>query len=166
MIKKCKTCGRPLRDPKFDTCFDCSKKSREKIDKLPDDYLSRGYFDEKGNLYCELITTTAEKLAEDFGQSRPQLKNHQLRRFYNHIKMAENQLNMLQDFPRIQVKIQKLKPFAAEAAGGESAKVPKIFYDFINKNLDLVKDEKSFREGFLEHFQAVVAYFKFRFPRQ
>ena len=45
--KKCK-CGKPIKNPKFDNCFDCSTNKREgstTSSKIPDSYLKDGYFD-------------------------------------------------------------------------------------------------------------------------
>ncbi|MFN3467312.1 MAG: type III-A CRISPR-associated protein Csm2 [Candidatus Brocadiales bacterium] len=162
MIKKCKSCGRPLRDPKYDVCYDCSQKNKEKWNKLPDNYLSKGYFDSNDNLHCELLTTTAEELAQSFGNA--QLESHQLRRFFNHTKATEAQLDIYKNFDRIRARVQKLVPFAAEAVGKKKA--PPVFYDFIKKNVNCIQDTKSFQEGFLEHFQAIVAYFSYHFRKQ
>jgi len=165
--KKCR-CGKPIRDPKFDTCYDCSQRRQGGGDRatqrLTDEYLKGGYFDVSGNIYEDLLTTMADQIAQMFAKAYPKLKNHQLRRFYQHTRAAENKLRMTSDWPSTNVDIKKLKSFVAEAKGKD--KVPEVFYDFINRNIDWVKDEKSFLQGFLEHFQAVVAYFTFHHPKK
>jgi CRISPR-associated protein Csm2 len=156
-------CGRRLKDDKFDYCYDCNQKIKNAKAALPENYLSKGYFDEKGHLYVELVTSTAEQVAKAMGNDNPALTNSQLRRFFGHARAADNRLNMDEDFNSVNIDIQKLRPFVAEARG--KGKVPKSFYDFIDKNLELVKDLKSFKKGFMEHFQAVVAYFYYHFPK-
>lgn len=164
--KKCKVCEKPLKpDSRFDTCFECSKKGRETgtdSGALPADYLSKlaqGYFDQNGCLWEEFVTTLADKIAFSFGKS---LNNHQLRRFYGHAKTAENRLKMTKDWPAVNVDIKKLSSFAAEAKGKN--KIPESFFAFLDKNVKAIKDEKDF-DAFLEHFQAVVAYFTYHYPR-
>lgn len=167
--KRCK-CGNPIKDPKHDTCYSCFQKGRAgspgvsiSNSKIPENYLKDGYFDKDSCLYETLLTTTADQIALLFSSSYPKLKNHQLRRFYQHARAAENKLNMTHDWPCVNVDIKKLKAFVAEAKG--KGKVSEVFYEFINKNIDNIRDEKSFTRGFLEHFQAVVAYFTYYNPK-
>lgn len=151
--KKCK-CGKPIKNPKFDTCYDCSQKMKGgRISGLPEGYLSGCYFDENGVIHEELVSDVADSVAASFKG----LKNHQIRRFYQHVRDASNKLQMTGDWQSVNIDIKKLGAFAAEARG--KGKVVESFYQFIVKNLECVKDEKSFTKGFLEHFQAVVAYF-------
>lgn len=167
--KKCK-CGNPIKDPKFDTCYNCSQKGRSvssgnsmSNSRIPADYLKDGYFDKNHCLFEAFLTTTADQIANSFSNGYPKLKNHQLRRFYQHARAAENKLNMTHDWPCVNVDIKKLRAFVAEAKG--KGKVPQEFYEFINKNIENIVDEKSFLKGFLEHFQAVVAYFTYYNPK-
>ena len=45
--------------------------------------------------------------------------------------------------------------------------VPEEFQQFINRNVELaVEDEQSFRRGFLQHFESVLAYFVYFFHEQ
>lgn len=169
-MKKCK-CGNPIKDPqKYDTCYSCFQKERDgssgsiKTNQgIPINYLKDGYFDKNNCLHENLLTTTAEQIASAFSCSYPKLKNHQLRRFYQHARAAENRLNMTHDWPCVNGDIKKLKAFVAEAKG--KGKVSEVFYEFININIDNIKDEKSFLQGFLEHFQAIVAYFTYYNPK-
>ncbi len=160
-MKKCK-CGNTIKDQKHDICYNCFQKGREGSG-IPENYLKDGYFDKDNCLFEELVTTTANQIAMSFSTSYPKLKNHQLRRFYQHARAAENRLSMTHDWPSVNIDIKKLKPFVAEAKG--KGKVPEVFYDFICRNIDNIIDEKSFMQGFLAHFQAVVAYFTYYNPK-
>ncbi len=71
---------------------------------------------------------------------------------------------MVRDFGAVNADIKRLVPFAKDGVGKN--KVPREFLEFIERNVQLVKDEKSFVKGFIEHFQAVVANFSYKFPRQ
>lgn len=167
MKKKCRKCGKPLKDDsRFDTCFECGQKDKRENDScsvgLPPEYISKlekGYFDANGYLWEDFITTMASKIAKSFNG----LKNHQLRRFYGHAKAAENRLRMTGDWDAVNVDIKKLSSFASEAKG--KIKIPQSFYDFIDKNIKSISSKKDFEQGFMEHFQAVVAYFTYHYPK-
>jgi CRISPR-associated protein Csm2 len=150
--KRCK-CGNLIKNIKFDTCYDCSQK-RTGGAGLPEGYLEKGYFKERDILFDDLVTETADNIARSLKKN--DLKNHQLRRFYNHVRDAGNKLNMTRDWLSVNIDVKKLKAFAAEAKG--KGKIQDAFFQFISKNIDCVTDEKSFIKGFLPHFEAVVAY--------
>jgi CRISPR-associated protein Csm2 len=167
MKKKCKVCGKPLKDDsRFDTCFDCGQKNKKgggggDLDSLPPEYitkLEKGYFDSGGCLWEEFLTKFADKIAKSFRG----LKNHQLRRFYGHIKAADNRLRMTEDWRCVNLDIKKLLSFVSEAKGKD--KVPESFYKFIDANINKIKEQKDF-EAFVEHFQAIVAYFTYHYPK-
>jgi CRISPR-associated protein Csm2 len=114
------------------------------------------YFDQDGVLRTEYVTTLAEDIAKELGYSRPRMAMHQLRAFYNHVKRQENAINNGRPFREVLPEISKLKPIASERESKE--KIPEPFKEFIDRNVDKSKDEKAFLRGFVEHFQAVVAY--------
>jgi CRISPR type III-A-associated protein Csm2 len=164
--KTCRDCGKPLKNDRFDTRFDCSQKRKrgegERMESLPPEYAARiehGFFDEKGSLWEEFITTMASAVAKSFGRG---LKNHQLRRFYGHAKDAENRLRNTKDWASVNLDIKKLSPFASEAKG--KGKIPNAFYEFIEKNVSAVKSQRDFQQGFIPHFEAVVAFFTYHYP--
>lgn len=172
MKKICYTCKKEFvpKESHHKVCSDCNRKryetggpSEKGFTKLPKGYLNDGYFDANDCLHEALLTEVADKIALSFSTANPKLKNHQLRRFYHHVRSAENKLNMTHDWSCVNVDVKKLKSFVAEAKGKQ--KVPEVFYEFINRNIDNIKDEKSFRHGFLEHFQAVIAYFTYYNPK-
>ena len=124
--------------------------------------LSNGYFDSNGCLWEDFLTSSASDIAKSFGTGRVKLKNHQLRRFYGHAKAAENRLLMTGDWNCVNLDVKKLSSFASEAKGKD--KVPDSFYEFIEQNVKQIKSQKDF-QGFMEHFQAVVAYFIYHYPK-
>lgn len=134
--------------------------------RLPADYLSGGYLDDKNNLKERYIARNgdADQIARELGNAKPAMTNHQLRRFYSHVRAAENKLRMTDNFPSVLIDLKKLDPFVAEAKG--KGKIPDLFYTFMIRNLETVKTKKDFTDGFLEHFQAVVAYFTFHHPKK
>lgn len=157
--RKCESCGRTFvpREPHHRTCPDCFRKDRSTAS--PGQVFTTGYpdyFDSDGVLKCEYLTDLAEKIAHAFGAARPKLTTHQLRAFYQHVKRQQAALKNRRPFREVLVEVCKLKPFVAERA--EKEKVPEEFREFISRNVDKVKDQRTFLEGFVEHFQAVVAY--------
>ncbi len=160
-IKKCRKCGKPLSNPKFDLCKQCAdvnKKKDNDTHNLPEGYLNKlqkGYFDTTNCLHEDFITTFADKIAQSFKG----LKNHQLRRFYNHVKAAETRLKMTNDWNCVNLDIKKLCSFVAEAKG-KGNKIPENFYQFIDKNIKKIDSQRDF-EAFVTHFEAVVGYFAY-----
>lgn len=157
---KCRDCGKPFtpREPHHKLCPDCIRKNRPvssgRTTAFPQGYPD--YFDADGVLKPEYVTTLAENIARELGQARPRMTMHQLRAFYDHVKRQENALKNHRPFKEVLVEISKLKAIASERASKE--KIPDYFRDFIDRNVDKSKDEDAFLKGFVEHFQAVVAY--------
>lgn len=160
---KCVECGKPFqpREPQHKRCSDCMRKGRpggmggrSSGASFPEGYPD--YFGADGLLKPEFVTTLAEEIAGKLGDERPKMTMNQLRSFYGHVKLQEGALEQGRPFNAVMLEINKLKPFANERASKD--KVPWYFEQFIARNVDKVKDQKSFQEGFVEHFQAVVAY--------
>ncbi|MBM7865799.1 type III-A CRISPR-associated protein Csm2 [Heliobacterium gestii] len=137
--------------------------------RLPEDYLIHGYFDANSNLREVLIIAHAKACAGVFGHyanGRKRLKNSQLRRFFNHARALEMKLIQMGEdhFPAIRLDILKLLPMALYANSRE--KVPDRFVTFMEKNVERIHTIRDFREGFLPHFEAVVAYFYYMYPKE
>lgn len=163
-------CGKPKK-VEFPTCWSCSQKHKSAgaskgCTGLAADYLEKGYFDERGNLFQRYIIRgcDADDIALQLGSGHPAMTNHQLRRFYGHVRAADNRLNTTGDFSAVHGDLIRLEPLVSEARG--KGKVPQLFYDFLLRNLTEVKTGRDFTKGFLEHFQAVVAYFTYHHPKK
>jgi len=123
------------------------------------DYLRGGYLDARDNARPELITTEAQLVAEELARGR--LNYSQIRRFFRKIRFLESRLDAGLPFDDIRAQIASLSPAAADAVNRKVA--PQVFRTFIDKNVHLSQQgERSFRHGFVQHFQSVVCYF----PRQ
>ncbi len=170
---KCETCGKVIvpGDPQYTVCGDCYQKEEPRGEgqqkqgaaDFAEDYPD--YFDEQGVLKCVYVTTGAEYIAARLGAERnPPMTMHQLRAFYQHVRLQEDALNNQCSFREVRKQLCALKPIARERA--EKKKIPHYFESFISRNVDKVvanaDDENAFRDsfvkGFVEHFQAVVAY--------
>ncbi|VUZ84399.1 hypothetical protein MELA_00770, partial [Candidatus Methylomirabilis lanthanidiphila] len=131
---------------------------------LPDGYLNRGYFDEKGNIFHDLVTTKPEEIAKGLGAGG--VTSTQLRRFYTKAKAVEQRVDSGESFDSVVGRILELKQHAANAVGRAQGRDEQagleLLKKFIDRNVDLaVKGKEAFRKGFLLHFQGVVAYFKY-----
>jgi CRISPR type III-A-associated protein Csm2 len=90
------------------------------------------------------------------------MKSHQLRRFFNKARGIESKLDREKDFEAIKEDIYGFKRDVAYQVG--RGMVPEDFQRFIDRNVELaVQDEASFRRGFLQHFESVLAYFVYFF---
>lgn len=114
------------------------------------------YFTEEGHTRVELIKNQAEEIAKRFEVDG--LKRHQLRAFYDYAKKQLQRLGYGVAFGEVHPDIARLKALAADRAGRANNPIPASFKQFIDRNIDSVKDETSFKKGFMPHFEAVVAY--------
>jgi len=123
---------------------------------LPASYLSGGYFASNGALRPELLTSWAEQIAHGVASTSGDSSGQHLRAFYNHVKRAAEARKFgRQPIEGLLNEIQKLKPFAVERAARR--KVPDLFRQFLEANVDQVTDEHTLL-AFFQHFQAVMAY--------
>jgi CRISPR type III-A-associated protein Csm2 len=127
------------------------------------DYLADGYFEERDHeryLRPETLDSTAMDVAKVLVNR--DMKPSQLRRFFNKARGIEAKLDRERNFEAIKADIYGFKRDVAYQVG--RGIVPEEFQQFINRNVELaVKDELSFRKGFLQHFESVLAYFVYFF---
>jgi len=134
--------------------------------KFGPDYLADGYFEEKeGKSYLrsEILDTLAMDVAKVLGNQ--EMKSHQLRRFFNKARGIESKLDRVKDFEAIKADIYGFKRDVAYQVGRKV--VSEEFQHFIDRNVELaVQDGDSFRRGFMQHFESVLAYFVYFFREQ
>ncbi len=166
----CQICGKPLKDARYKTCYDCSQKQRQSSPSgpaLPGDYLQGGYFEE-GHLRDDLIVTQPQQLAHAFVKIG--LTKGQMRRFYSHVRQIERRLQGNDLFPAVRPALLELQPLVADAVGRAKSSGSgdyELFKQFIDRNVECAQqDKKHFLEGFLPHFQYVVAYFTYLDPKK
>jgi CRISPR type III-A-associated protein Csm2 len=114
------------------------------------------FFTDEGHTRPDLVQKEAEDLAECFKDAR--LTRHQLRAFYGHAQNQQKRLKYGTPFGAVQVEIGKLKAVAADRAGRRNNALPEAFKKFIDLNVNAVRTEKDYLQGFMPHFEAVVAY--------
>jgi len=128
--------------------------------------LKGDYLDAKGNVKCEFITSLAEQAAQMLGSApvkgRP-MAYGQLRKFYDQAVAVKSGLEARQDFSTLLPKLCALVPAAFNAVGAGNA--PQVLKQFIEANVGIAqRDEKHFK-AFMTHFQSVIAYYKYHFPK-
>jgi CRISPR/Cas system CSM-associated protein Csm2 small subunit len=160
----CRQCGKPLANPKHEFCPECfSKRGHSRGEasagsgrprSWPEGYPS--YFDQHGIVHEDYVLRHAEYVADWFADEK--LTRNQLQAFYRHVRRLGDSLEHVGEFDRIHRELQKVEPIAYERAHKEKRIIPPVFYEFLKRNIDKCTDRKAFREGFIEHFQCVVAY--------
>jgi len=130
------------------------------LDKLWPGYLAGGYFDSAGNLKPEHVERDRIlPLLKAMDEARPRLTMHQARRFFQHCRGIEARLrSKASTWAAEEAAFRKLDVAAADAFGKKDSKIPRIFHDFIKKNVSAVRTEKSFLQGFLPHFEALIGF--------
>lgn len=114
------------------------------------------YFDTDGKPRIEIVLSEAQDVADAFANDK--LRRSQLRAFYGHAKSQLQRLQHGADFREVHFEVARLKVFASDRAARSENQLPKSFKDFIDRNVDAVRDQKSFEKGFMPHFEAVVGY--------
>jgi hypothetical protein len=127
--------------------------------RLPTGYLQKGYLDDEGNPFHEVIVEWPKAIAEALSTLRPPMTTNQLRgAFFNEVRRIETKLGANRDFNVIRHEILKLMAFAADRR--KKKKVPPLFEEFIKVNLTwATKGEKEFIKGFVTHFECLVCFY-------
>lgn len=148
-----------------DRGFRGDQPQEKRLDELWPDYLQGGYFDgtdEKGEpkLKLEYVSrNTVEPLVKAMSKAWPQLTMHQLRRFFQHCRAIEAKLKQqASTWESERTNFAKLDSAAADAWGKDSKKIPRLFHDFIQRNVAAVKSKDDFLKGFLPHFEALLGF--------
>lgn len=186
--RQCESCGRLFKpkEPWHKTCFECAKRakgaggggkgvsgSQSGLSEKFNAYLKRlreqGYFNEQGYLRPELRVEDAEMVAKVLADA--QVTNGQLRRFFTMSRSLEQRVNAGHSFDSIIADIASLQPFAADLIGKQQTAMLRnkleVLRDFIDTNAILARQNaQAFHNGFLPHFESVIAYFKYYRPKE
>jgi hypothetical protein len=88
------------------------------------------------------------------------LRITQVRRFFHHCRVIEARMKSTK-FPNWiseEATFRKLDIAASDAFGERPPKIPRIFHDFIQRNVAAVHSADDFLKGFLPHFEAVIGF--------
>jgi CRISPR type III-A-associated protein Csm2 len=180
---KCAKCGKPTQQEWHTLCTECHRQeqrdpkghgtTRQATKKsatqknLAADYLGEGYFEVHGGVLCRkegIVTQKAQEVAKSLGYGKPKMTSHQLRRFFMHARRLEQRLRYGTTFECIKSEIERLITYAVDARAKQ--KIPEDFETFIRANVAFaLQSEEHFTQGFMPHFEAVVAFFAYYFPK-
>lgn len=176
MQKKCENCGEMFtpKEKFHKLCPKCfnqqhhsghNSRSKSSVFEKYKSALKDGYFDEEGCMQLDLVAEFPDKIANVFKKTGG-VTSTGLRRFYTMSKSIEQKLEGGESFNCLKADLEELKIHAANAVGKATQKKDKdglnLLKEFIELNVDqAIKSPKSFKKGFLTHFQSVVAYFKY-----
>lgn len=149
------------RPPNQNYGRDDDRNNEKSLDEAWKDYLKDGYFDDAGNLRIELVKReNLQTLVKEMAFAKPKpLTSNQLRRFFQHCRLVESRiLSKHSNWEKEKTAFMQIDSAAADAYGKQEKKIPKIFHDFIRRNVAAVKTEKDFVNGFLKHFEALVGF--------
>jgi CRISPR type III-A-associated protein Csm2 len=119
---------------------------------FPRDYLQAGYF--SGAVLRDDVFDTWARHVAGLLVTRG-LSSTQMRTFYSHVLRAQAAARAGRDFREVREDLLRMRPAAAARLGRKA--IPGEFADFLDRNLEQVKDPRSLG-AFAEHFQAVVGY--------
>lgn len=143
--------------------------SAPSLDRLWPDYLKGGYFDGQGNLKVEYVSREkVEPLVKAMCSDRGGLSTHQVRRYFGHCRAVETRCKTSGvAWASLWPEVKKLDVAAADGAAKQpSPKIPALFHDFIKRNVEAIKTQKDFVEGFLPHFEALVGFGQAHFKKE
>jgi len=129
---------------------------------------SQSFFDGDGHLKLELVSKAGvEPKIKEMARDRPTLSRSQLRRFFNYCRKIERRLKSGQsDWGTERANVAKLSCHAADAVGKHRPKIPPSFHRFIESNVSMVKTERDFLDGFMQHFEALVGFAALHLPKE
>jgi CRISPR/Cas system CSM-associated protein Csm2 small subunit len=136
------------------------RRPERSLDEIWPGYLKDGYFDREGNLDPIYVSRDrVDPLAKEMSKVDPPLNNHQLRRFFMHCRSVETRLKSGSSTWSAEVSnFKKLDIAAADGYGKSPKKIPRLFYEFIKRNVSVTKNRRDFIDGFLPHFEALVGF--------
>jgi len=153
--------------------------------KLKDYYdeLKKGYFTPNGVLKKEFIVAYPEIIADSLtggkkntnsnGGSNSGMTYTQIRNFYDYVRVAESTYRYSKDAgndseenkEKLLIKVKRLDGMVTYALGRDKPSVTEEFRRFILANVEACNTVDDVINGFLPHFEAVVAYFKYKNPK-
>jgi len=136
-----------------------SQKNATQSKGLAKEYLQGGYFDQSEHLKREYIVEYPQQIANQLAYDKfQQMSAAGLRRFFTKVRFLERKLEAKGDFAAVVPELLALIPYVHNAKTRKV--VPQLFQQFIEQNVNAaVQSEHAFREGFLKHFEYVVAFF-------
>jgi CRISPR type III-A-associated protein Csm2 len=130
--------------------------------RLSDGYLKNGYFNDTPTgkaIKTSLMMKTARDIALGLNSTWPKVKKTQLRKYYDYCKNLQGKMQLKSvGYEVIRPGFVKLLGHATNALNKSTPLVPRLFVEFVERNVNAVKDADDFN-AFVEHFEMIVAYY-------
>ena len=146
-----------------------AQQTEQTLNDIWPNYLKDGYFDAGQNLRIEYVSREkVERLVQAMCNARIGLTSHQVRRYFGHCRAVETQLRSGNvEWKRVWPLVAKLSISAADGASKQpTPKLPKLFEEFIQRNVDKITSKDDFLRGFLPHFEAVIGFGQAHFKKE
>ena len=174
--RNCDHCGKTFEPshPSHRLCDDCHSQRRspggwsgggqqgQNAPAFPDSYfiLDQG----RPCLHTTFVSKrTVDPLAATMANAHPPLTTGQIRRFFNHCRDIERRLKVDgESWPQVAADFESLSAHAQYASSGQNRKIPVVFRQFIDSNINRITSSEdprvAFLEGFVPHFEALVGF--------
>lgn len=117
-------------------------------------YLQEGYLDPQGRYRPAIYREEARFVVDRLVQDRTTM--HAVRRFYNQVKALEARMDRGKAFDRWRSDLARLESHAVYAQS--RGVVGRFFPEFIRRNVAWAERDWAQFEGFVRHFESVLAY--------
>jgi CRISPR type III-A-associated protein Csm2 len=155
--------------------------NKQKVEEYYDE-LKKGYFTPNGVIKKDFIVLYPEIIADNLTGFRKSdnakdgsnnMSYTQIRSFYECVRVAESAYRYSKDAgndseenkEKLLIKIKRLDGVATYALGRDKPTVTKEFRRFIKANVEACNTVEDVVNGFMPHFEALVAYFKYKNPK-
>lgn len=134
-------------------------KRTEETPVIKFEFIEKGFWDAKGNIREDLITTEAENIAKSFlGDGRNKLSNSQLRAFFNEIKGLNNRLaDKEKNWENVYPLVLMVKSKIEYRASKDKKMAP--LKNFLLKAIGYIQKENRNGKGY-EAFKTFVIFFE------
>jgi len=166
---KCQTCGKPLKDSKYNLCWDCSQKKREgggnlNMDvSLPGECVFNTFYDAKNFLKREIFIESAEKAAKTFMDAG--ISQTSIRNLFHLVKAMDNRQRSEKtlDFGLVReafFKFHRQVVYNVNRKGDKGPLLHPVFKDFTDRHLDVATKDGREYSGFVEYLTSILARLK------
>lgn len=127
--------------------------------RLPQGYLQKGILDPANKQpWPEVICDWPRQIAKCLSEVDDRMTMAQIRKFHGEMLRIKQKLEATKDFETARSEIRSMCQFAHDSV--KKRKAPSEFEEFIQKNVEeACKSPDHFLNGFVVHFQGVVAFF-------
>ncbi|OGP89562.1 MAG: hypothetical protein A2157_16885 [Deltaproteobacteria bacterium RBG_16_47_11] len=168
-VPKCQKCGKPVKDPKYKLCFECSQKTKLESHEgtqeinLPRECVFETFYDDQNHLKREIFIEAAEKASGIFMGAN--ISQTSIRNLFHLLKDMANRLQADRrlDFGIARetfYKFHRQVVYNANRKGDRGPLLHPVFKEFVEKHLDTATTGREQYLGFVEYLTSIVARLK------